>query len=387
MSYANQIAGLTAYQYLVNGPNSAGPLATIQAAINMAQADGATSAIFIRPGTYTEDLTLYAGIDLVGSSEGQVIINGTHTLPVAGLFTAVNCFFSSATDIFNQADAGTTIVSMENCVFNCTSGYVCNLPNWVGDLFFIHCNDNSASNGIVSNAAGAAVEILDSTLGSGIIGMSVTGVTAIDNCTISCPIAATGNAVVDINGCVINGSISSATPAVVSVYNSRMVSGANACITTTSTGLTTIEGCVLDSSGAAAIAGTGAIEMGSITFNDVSVIAGTITYDNASLFAASNVNVENILFLKGSAGSAGQVLTSNGVAAPTWQAGGGGGGMTWNNVAVNTPLVANNGYFTYTNSSLVFTLPVGAVLGDTYVISGRAQFNVGLWTVAQNANQ
>ena len=215
--------------------------------------------------------------------------------------------------------------------------------------------------------------------------MSVTGVTAIDNTTISCPIAATGNAVVDINGCVINGTISSVTPAIVSVYNSRMVSGANACITTTSTGLTTIEGCVLDSSGAAAIAGTGAIEMGSITFNDVSVIAGTITYDNASLFAASNVNVENILFLKGSAGSAGQVLTSNGVAAPTWQAGGG-GGFAWAAASADGSLVNGNGVINTKAGLLTMTLPATAAVGTVIAIQGCATGATG-WKIAQNAGQ
>ena len=386
MSYANSISGLTSYDYIVNGTAS-GPLGTIQEAINKALADGATTAIFIRPGTYVENLTLYSGINLIGSSEGQVIIVGTHKLPVAGLFTAVNCFFSSDTDVFSQADAGTTIVSLENCVFNTGAGFVYNLPNWVGDLFLIHCNDNSASDGIISNAAGAALEILDSTLGSGVVGMAVTGVTAIDNSTISCPISATGNAVIDINGCVINGAISSVTPAVVSVYNTRIVSGATACITTTSTGLTTIEGCVLDSSAAAAIAGTGAIEMGSITFNDVSVIAGTITYDNASLFAASNVNVENILFLAGDAGSAGQVLTSNGPLAPTWQAGGGGSSFTWQGSA-GTTMVANNGYIATGNAVRTFALPATAAVGDTYSVASWIGYGASNgWTITVPVTQ
>lgn len=62
-----------------------------------------------------------------------------------------------------------------------------------------------------------------------------------------------------------------------------------------------------------------------------------------------------------------------------------GGGLTWaevtgtsQNIAVNTAYVANNG------SSVTFTLPVTAALGDVFRIVGKG---AGGWSIGQNASQ
>ena len=366
MAFANSISGLTSYNYIVNGAAS-GPLGTIQQAINMAHSDGATTAIFIRPGTYTENLTLYSGINLQGSQEGQVIIVGTHTPPAAGTLAITNCQLQSATDILSSAAAGTTAITISSCTFNITNGYVFNLANWTGELAFDNCSDISAANNVVTNSGGAALEIFNSNIGSGTTGMAISGITTIFNSRIYCPITASSAAVVDIDsGSTIDGSITISGTATLDIYNSRIASGTNPCITTTSSELTTLENVILDSSATNVIAGTGQIELGSVTYNDVSVIANTITFSNLSEFSASNVNIENILFLNGNAGTAGQVLTSNGVAAPTWQAGGG-GGFTWQG-STGTTMVANNGYIATGNAVRTFTVPATAAVGDTYSV-------------------
>ena len=43
-----------------------GTFPTIQAAINEANANGSNSVVFVRPGTYTENLTLYDSVNLEG---------------------------------------------------------------------------------------------------------------------------------------------------------------------------------------------------------------------------------------------------------------------------------------------------------------------------------
>jgi hypothetical protein len=385
MSYTNQLTNYGSYQYVVTGSNP-GPFHTIQTAINQALADGATTTIFVQPGTYTENLTLYSGIDIQGSSEGQVTIIGLHTLPTTGTFTIANCYLVSDTDIFNQADAGTTVVVLQNCTFALLSGYIFNLINWTGDLGITRCLDSSTSNSIINNDSGAALAISDSLVGAGTTTMAVTGVTTIDNSNIFCPITGTGNAVINIDaGSIIDGAITIATPATLSIYNSRVTNGANPCITTTSVGLTTLENVILDCSGATAIAGTGQLELGEVVFNDVSVIAGTITYANASLLGASNINLENVLFLKNSSGTAGQVLTSSGAATPP----------VWSN-PVSTfwqitttdavTMVPDNGYIPKNalGHLTTYTLPATSAVGTELEISG---FDTHLWTIAQNASQ
>ena len=386
MAFTNQVSNYGSYKYVVSA-TAPGPYKTIQAAIDEAVAQGDTTTIFVRPGSYTENLTLYTGVDIQGSEEGQVTITGVHVPPAAGTFAISNCKLVSATHAFSSAVAGTTVISVKNCLFTLTAGYVFNMAAWTGDLSIANCTDTSVANGIITNGSGSALNIVDSSIGAGATAMAVVGVTTIYNSRIFCPIALTGNANVSIDGgSVIDGAITLANPAILGVYNSRIVSGASACITTTSAGLTTLENVVLDSAAASVIAGTGVIELGEVVFNNVSVIAGTITYAHASLVGIGNLNIENILFLNSSAGSAGQVLTSNGVAAPTWQAAGG-GGMTWSIITADTALVNNNGYINKNATPANLTLcalPGAAVAGAVYAIQG---YTSGLWKITQGANQ
>ena len=62
----------------------------------------------------------------------------------------------------------------------------------------------------------------------------------------------------------------------------------------------------------------------------------------------------------------------------------GGSGITWSVVTVNTAMVKSNGYFANSASTLTFTLPATAAVGDTFQIESM---NTGGWIVAQNAGQ
>lgn len=385
MAYTNQISNLSISPYIVTGTQP-GPFHTIQSAIDQAVADGVTTTIFVRAGTYTENLTLATGINIQGANSDDVAIIGVHVPPAAGLIAISQCQLSSATSILSSAVAGTADITIDSCLLNATSGSLFALANWSGDLSITNCSDISASNSISTNTGGSALTIKDSSIGSGATAMAVTGVTSIYNSRIFCAMAITGNAAVSIDGgSIIDGAITLATPATLEIYNSRVTSGAVACITTTSAGLTTLENVVLDSSAGTVIAGTGQIELGEVVFSDVKVIAGTITYANGSTLAASNVNVEHILFLAGSAGSVGQVLTSNGVAAPTWQAGGG-AGFSWVAAPANTSFTVGSGVYNTKVALLTMTLPVTAAAGTVIAIQGTA-VGAGGWVIAQNAGQ
>ena len=77
---------------------------TIQAAITQAVADGATNNnqknIYIKPGTYTEDLTIAGGINLIGFG-GDVLLTGTPVIvagnhTISGNWNAYNLTLNSA---------------------------------------------------------------------------------------------------------------------------------------------------------------------------------------------------------------------------------------------------------------------------------------------------
>jgi len=85
------------------------------------------------------------------------------------------------------------------------------------------------------------------------------------------------------------------------------------------------------------------------------------------------------------AGNAGITITNgNGVSGNPTISVTGGGGVAWTDVTGATQTLAtNNGYVTDHSTTVTYTLPASANLGDAIYIVGK----LGLATVAQNANQ
>ena len=121
-------------RYIVDNVTPGSPYTTIQAAINAAVAEGGSASIWIRPGTYTENLTLYSTVDLEGADSTLSIIVGTHIPPTAGAVSFTRIGLNSGTHILSSAAAGTTKIIFSRCVFNLTNGYACNLTNWTGEI-------------------------------------------------------------------------------------------------------------------------------------------------------------------------------------------------------------------------------------------------------------
>jgi len=82
-------------------------------------------------------------------------------------------------------------------------------------------------------------------------------------------------------------------------------------------------------------------------------------------------------------GTAGQVLTANSGAPPSWQ--NAAVAFTWSVITADQTAVVNNGYICNKGSALVLTLPASAAIGDIIEVTG---INTALgWKIAQNANQ
>jgi len=118
----------------------------------------------------------------------------------------------------------------------------------------------------------------------------------------------------------------------------------------------------------AVVAGGGT---GNTTFTAYSVICAGTTSTGA---------FQNVSGL----GSSGQVLTSNGASAlPSWQAAGGGGGMTWTEVTgTSQSMAVNNGYILNNASLVTATLPATAAVGSIVAVVGKG---AGGWAIAQNS--
>ena len=66
------------------------PFTTIASGITAAQALGADTTIFVRIGTYVENLTLVEGINILGENKESTVITGTHVVPTTGAISLSN---------------------------------------------------------------------------------------------------------------------------------------------------------------------------------------------------------------------------------------------------------------------------------------------------------
>ena len=97
------------------------PYKTISAAITAANSG---DTIFVWPGTYTEDLTLKPGVNLVGQSKFSVYVVGTVTFDTAGTVCCERIIFKTSGDgnTLNFAGTGVQNLQCRLCNFEHTSG-------------------------------------------------------------------------------------------------------------------------------------------------------------------------------------------------------------------------------------------------------------------------
>ena len=143
-------------KWIVDAVAGQGTHTTIAGALT-SSASGDT--IFIRPGTYTENLTLKAGVNLTAfgcdsslNQTGHVIISGTCTMTTAGSVTISGIQLqTNSAALLAVTGSAASIVNLENCNLNCT--------NTTGITFS-------------SSSASAAIDITDCTGNLGTTGIA-----------------------------------------------------------------------------------------------------------------------------------------------------------------------------------------------------------------------
>ena len=121
---SDDLFGVTSF--IVDATAGQGNYQTIGAAITAASA-GVT--IFIRPGTYTENITLKAGVNLSAfgsdssfNATGVVIINGTCTLSTAGSVSIFGIQLqTNSAALLTVSGSVASIVNLNNCYLNCSN--------------------------------------------------------------------------------------------------------------------------------------------------------------------------------------------------------------------------------------------------------------------------
>lgn len=417
MAISNQLTNYSSFKYVVTG-SQPGPFHTIQSALDYVQALGETTTILVRPGTYTENLTLYNGINIQGSEEGQVIVIGTHVPPIAGTFSITQCTLQSLTDIFSTVAVGTCNIVIENCTLDVKAGYVFNMLNWLSDLRIDNCLEMSTANDILNNTGGSFIEILNSTVGTaGGTGMVSSGVVRIINSRIFCAMAIDAAATID--GSTIGSTITVTGLGDVSINNSFLDTGAAIAVTATTAGQITISDTTINSSLVNVITGTSDVELASVTFLDGEGIAGVTVLTNSEFrcnqaYATEAMTIlkgdfnliDGLLNINGSTGTDGQLIIASTAGKPAFASltAGAGIGLTlgsnsiaiaatgalpvvWSAMAADAGLAVNTGRInTKPGALLTATLPAAAAVGTVIQLQGSATGSTG-WKIAQNAGQ
>lgn len=280
-------------KWIVDATAAVGTHTTIATALTSASSG---DTIFIRPGTYTENLTLKAGVNLTAfgsdsslNGTGKVIISGTCTLTTAGSVTisGIQLQTNSAALL---AVTGTlaSIVNLQSCYLNCTnnsgitfstssaSGAI-NIQNCDGDLgttginIFAHSSagvltltqcyfTNSGASTTVSTASAGSLVILNSFISSPITTSSTNSAT-IFNSTVRCG---------QLNATAYTGSGSGVSTLQLSTF-----AGGTASAISASTNTTNVHNCVADSTNTNAVTGAGTIVYAEIAMSNTSSLINT----------------------------------------------------------------------------------------------------------------
>lgn len=284
----------------VVGPATFAGYQTIQSAVNAANAAGGGS-VYVMPGTYTENLTLFGNVDIVGNpgnsdaatSGNTVVISGVHTPPTSGSFTFANINLQSATHIFSSNAAGTTFLVIINCFIAVTNGYVFNLPNWTGALVTYNVGDGSTNNGMVNNNGGSLCFFISATHGAGTANPMITsGLVIMQEIDLNCLWNANTGTIVACDYVIFTNTVTCSNNSTGSFNFCKFITGTSQALTMSSSGAISINNSIIDSTNSSAItgAGAGALKLGAVTFINTEVIDNTLNNLFKTTFGIAGAN-------------------------------------------------------------------------------------------------
>lgn len=283
----------TTAKWIVSALASDGTHTTIGAALTSASSG---DTIFIRDGTYTENITLKSGVDLVSyeadALEPNVIINGSCTFSVAGTVSISG--IEIQTNSLNALIIGgtvSTIVNLRNCNINClnTTGIAFSSSNAASQINITDCIGNIGTTGITlfthtsagnlniisCNFSNSGSSTTASTCsGSGSIIISKSGLTfpVTTSGTSQCTFEYTNIDVLPQNVIALTVGGSGTTQL---ARFSRFVGGTQPSVSIGSA--LTMDFCEIYSTNTNAITGAGTVSIGVITFTGSSSLINTTT--------------------------------------------------------------------------------------------------------------
>lgn len=274
----------TTAKWVVSATSSDGTHTTIASALTSASSG---DTIFIRPGTYTENLTLKAGVNLTAYScdalTPNVTISGKCTFTAAGTVSISGINLQTNSD-FALAVTGSaaSIVNLNTCYLNCSNntGISFTSSSSSASISFANSSGNLGTTGIglfTSTSAGSLSFFncaLNNTGGSSTASTTSTGVVQFQGCSVKSPLttSSTGNFAIintNINCSAVNAtSLTTAGTGATQIEYSDFISGTASAISIgTGTTVTAAGHCRIESSNTNAITGAGTIKFGLLTYS------------------------------------------------------------------------------------------------------------------------
>lgn len=275
-------------------PSGNGDYSTIAAAISAASSG---QTIFLRPGTYTENLTLKAGVNLTAfgsdgslNGTGKVIISGTCTMTTAGSITMSGVQLQTNSAAF-LAVTGTlaSVVNLSNCYLNSTNatGITYSSSSGSSGINISYCRGDTGTTGIAhfTDTGSGGLNITHSQFTN--TGASTTSSTtstapvSIQWSSMASPLTTSSTGTFGIFNSFIDTSATNSTSlttagsGATNILNSSFASGSASSISIGVGSSVTINNSEINTSNSSAIAGAGGISYGGLTFLLSSLIATT----------------------------------------------------------------------------------------------------------------
>lgn len=272
-------------KYVVDPTTDLGTHTTIASAIAAASAG---ETIFIRPGTYTENLTIKDGINLgavIGSAtNGNVTIEGKLTFSgaVTSTFSGIK-FITNGDNIISATGSGANQSQFIDCVFFYDDADAISVNNSSASLSFVNCNFVQQGNSVNLITATACGECQFLWCNESTAGFTV------GNSTVA-------SGTVSFLFCKMGGNTFTTSSGGIFRFNNTSYrhSDNKTFLTTAGTGTSYIENCTISSGTSAAISvGSGTtVQMwgGSIESTNANPVtgAGTFIYDRVGFISTGN---------------------------------------------------------------------------------------------------
>jgi hypothetical protein len=293
-------------KWIVNATANLGTHTTIASAITSASSG---DTIFITPGTYTENLTLKAGVNLTAfgsdssdNGTGVVIISGKATMTTAGSVTISGIQLQTNSDfLLAVTGSAASIVNLNDCYLNCTNntGISFTSSSASSSVKIFRCNGDLGTTGIgvfASSSAGLLTINYSKFTNSGSSTTANTvsaGSLNVKWCTFTNPTTSSGTGAFFANHSEFDTSAQNVTVATVggsglgNHVNSSYASGTASAISIGST--LSINNCEVFSTNTNSITGAGTIIYSGICFANTSTTStiNTTTQTNSGTLQGS----------------------------------------------------------------------------------------------------